>query len=156
MFVKLKTGKPTVGAVCTYSMVILGIDVGTVRVGCAQAESSTRIPFPVAVWPRAQSRAEKALLALIAERKPELLVIGLPLGPQGERTSMCDNVEAFVSRLAKRAAITVVYVDESFSSEEASERLRAAGSSPSELDAFAACLILERYFELHDRAPTDS
>lgn len=137
-------------------MVIIAIDVGTVRVGCAQADSAAQIPFPVAVWQRAQSRAEKALVALITEQKPELLVVGLPLGPQGERTSMCDSVEAFVSRLAKRASIAVVYVDEAFSSEEALERLRAAGSSPSELDAFAACLILERYFELHDKSSNQS
>lgn len=137
-------------------MVILGVDVGTVRVGCAVADDQTRIPFPVAVWPRAQARAEKALLAAIADRKADLLVVGLPLGPNGERTTMCDNVEAFVSRLAKRASITVVYIDEAFSSDEASQRLAAANSSPSELDAYAACLILERYFEQRPRSPAQS
>lgn len=137
-------------------MVILGIDVGTVRVGCAVADDAARIPFPVAVWPRAQGRAEQALLAAIVDRKAELLVVGLPLGPNGKRTTMCDSVEAFVNRLAKRATITVVYIDEAFSSEEASQKLAAANSSPSELDAYAACLILERYFEQRPRSPAQS
>lgn len=128
-------------------MVIVAIDVGTVRVGCAVADSSVAIPFPVAVWERAQNRAEKELLTLISERKAELLVVGLPLGPHGERTATCETIEAFVKRLAKRTAITIVYVDEAFSSDEASQRLSVTSTSPEAIDAHAACLILERYFE---------
>jgi putative Holliday junction resolvase len=126
---------------------IVAIDVGTVRVGCAVADSTVGIPFPVAVWERAQNRAEREILALIADRKAELLVVGLPLGPHGERTSTCETIEAFVKRLAKRSSITIVYVDEAFSSDEASQRLSAAAASPQAIDAHAACLILERYFE---------
>lgn len=129
------------------SVVIVGIDVGTVRVGCAVADSAAAIPFPVAVWERAQNRAEKELLTLIAERKAELLVVGLPLGPHGERTTTCETIEAFVKRLAKRTPITIVYVDEAFSSDEASRRLSVTSASPKAIDAHAACLILERYFE---------
>lgn len=130
-------------------MIILAIDVGTVRVGCAVADTSAGIPFPVAVWPRAQSRAEKALIATIAERRAELLVVGLPLGPHGERTATCENIEAFVTRLAKRSPITIVYVDEAFTSDEATQRLHAASASPEAIDAHAACLILERYLQTH-------
>jgi len=129
------------------SMIVLGIDVGSVRVGCAWGDSSIRIPFPVAVWERAQTRAEKALLEEIKNRKAELLVVGLPLGPDGQRTPTCDLVTAFVARLSKRSSIPVVYVDEAFSSDEASERLMQAGASAKQLDAHAACLILERYFK---------
>jgi RNase H-fold protein (predicted Holliday junction resolvase) len=43
----------------------------------------------------------------------------------------------------------VVYVDEAFSSDEAAERLTQAGASAEQLDAYAACLILERYFKEH-------
>jgi len=129
-------------------MVILSLDIGTVRVGCAVADDSVRIPFPVAVWPRAKYEAERALLALIEERKAALLVVGLPLGPHGERTQICDSIESFVRRLAKRTTIKIVYEDEAFSSVEASQRLaQGTGGAGKEIDAFAACLILERYFE---------
>jgi putative Holliday junction resolvase len=128
-------------------MVVLGIDVGSVRVGCAWGDSVVKIPFPVAVWERAQARAEKALLQEIESRKAELLVVGLPLGPNGERTPTCDLVAAFVARLSKRTPLKIVYVDESFSSDEAMERLSAAGATPDQIDAYAACLILERYFQ---------
>jgi putative Holliday junction resolvase len=83
---------------------------------------------------------------VLAERKVELLVVGLPLGLQGERTATCDVVEGFVRRLSKRASIRVEFVDEAFSSQDAAERLESAGAERSELDAYAACLILERYF----------
>jgi putative Holliday junction resolvase len=99
------------------------------------------------VWERAQARAEKALLEEIKNRKAELLVVGLPLGPHGERTPTCDLVSAFITRLSKRSTIPIVYVDEAFSSDEASERLSEAGVSAGQIDAHAACLILERYFK---------
>jgi putative Holliday junction resolvase len=127
-------------------MIILAIDVGTVRVGCAWGDDSVRIPFPLAVFERAQGRAEQALIREINERKAELLVVGLPLGPSGERTPQCESVESFVRRLSKRISIKAVFVDESFSSDDALERLQAARATPGELDAYAACLILESYF----------
>jgi putative Holliday junction resolvase len=127
-------------------MIILAIDVGTVRVGCAWGDDSVKIPFPLAVFERAQGRAEQALIQEIKERKAQLLVVGLPLGPNGERTPQCDSVESFVRRLSKRSSIKVAFTDESFSSDDALERLKAAGAAPGELDAYAACLILESYF----------
>jgi putative Holliday junction resolvase len=129
-------------------MVVLAVDVGTVRVGCASADSSVRIPFPVAVWPRAKNEAEAALLQEITLRKASLLVIGMPYGPNGEHTTMCDHVESFVRRVSKRSGIQIALVDESFSSTEASDKLTASRSTR-EIDAYAACLILDRYFELN-------
>ena len=128
-------------------MVILSIDVGTVRVGCAVADSSTRISFPVAVWPKAKNQAEVALLKEITDRAATVLVVGMPYGPNGERTAMCDTAENFARRVSKRYPISIVLVDESFSSAEATERVHAASSATQTVDAFAACLILDRYFE---------
>jgi putative Holliday junction resolvase len=127
-------------------MVVVAIDVGTVRVGAAWGDSTVGIAFPLAVWPKAQGRAERELVAVIAERQPAVVVVGLPLGPAGERTATCDVVEGFVRRVSKRASVRVEFVDESFSSHDAAERLASAGAERSELDAYAACLILERYF----------
>jgi putative Holliday junction resolvase len=129
-------------------MTIIGVDVGTVRVGVATADPTVRIPFPVAIWPRAQYEAEKNILKLIEERKGSLLVVGLPLDEDGNRTDICENIEAFVRRLAKRTPIKIVYIDEEFSSVEASEKLSQAASTAHRVDAAAACLILQRYFDL--------
>jgi len=129
-------------------MAIIGIDVGSVRVGVAIADPSVRIAFPVGVWPRAQAQAERKILELITERNALLLVVGVPLDADGKPTKTCENVDAFVRRLAKRTSIKIEYVDEAFTSLEASERLSEASSGTQHVDAIAACLILERYFEL--------
>jgi putative Holliday junction resolvase len=128
-------------------MVILGIDVGTIRVGCAVAEGSVKVAFPLAVWPRAKNVAEREILRTIQERGASLLVVGLPLDPVGSRTAVCDSIEAFVRRIQKRSNIEVRYVDESFSSEEAKERARRSTTTMTEIDAFAACIIIDRFFE---------
>ena len=130
-------------------MTVVGVDVGTVRVGVATADPTVKIPFPAGIWPRAQYEAERNLLKLIEDRKASLLVVGLPLDQDGNRTNICETVEAFVRRLAKRTPIKIVYIDEAFSSVEASERLSQTASVGQHVDAFAACLILERYFELN-------
>lgn len=126
-------------------MVILAIDVGTVRVGCAVADSSVRISFPVAVWAKGKNQAEVALLKEIADRDAKVLVVGMPYGPSGERTAMCETAENFARRISKRAPISIVFVDESFSSEEASNKAQAVSKNKQAVDAFAACLILDRY-----------
>jgi putative Holliday junction resolvase len=128
-------------------MTIIAVDVGTIRVGCAAADESVRIPFPVAVWPRAQARAERELLKILEERQASLLIVGLPLDEHGHRTRICENIEGFIRRIAKRSVIKIVYVDEAFSSVEATQRAAHSSSSADEVDAFAACVILERYFE---------
>ncbi len=130
-------------------MAIIGIDVGTVRVGCAIADPQVRIPFPVATWLRAAYEAEKNILRLIEERAATLLVVGLPLDESGQRTDTCEMVEAFVRRIAKRNPIKIVYVDEAFSSIEAEEKMNMGAKRGAALDAQSACIILQRYFDLN-------
>ena len=122
--------------------VILGIDVGTVRVGCAVVDDTVRIPFPVAIWDKAAGVAEQALLRTIDERGASTLVVGLPLGMNGEEGAMCKIVRTFVRRVRKRRSVTVHFVDESFSTDDAREQTGARGP----VDASAACLILESFF----------
>jgi putative Holliday junction resolvase len=125
---------------------LIAIDVGTVRVGSAFADDKVGIPFPIAIWPRAKGEAERELLKTLRERRPSKLIVGLPLGPSGERTAICDNIESFVRRILRREPVEVVYVDEAFSSIDARERAYTLPSG-SPVDSIAACLILERYLE---------
>lgn len=130
-------------------MTVIGVDVGTVRVGVATADPLVKIPFPAGIWLRAQYEAERNLLKLIEERGASLLVVGMPLDHLGNRTAICESIEGFVRRIAKRTPIKIEYVDEAFSSVEASEKLSHTTRSEQHVDAHAACLILERYFELN-------
>lgn len=129
---------------------ILALDVGTVRVGTAL--SSGILAQPHQTFERAQGVAEKEILSLIAERQIEILVVGLPLGDNGERTRQCDDVERFVRRLTRRAKVSIVFVDEYASSATAAERLRESGRgrksvASGTLDAGAAAVILQDYLD---------
>lgn len=128
-------------------MIVIAVDVGTVRVGVAWGDTEAGFAFPVGIYQRAQGRAEKALIALIEEKKAGRVVIGLALGEQGEPTELSENARAFAKRLSKRITVPIAFVDESFSSDEALERLKQAGAEQTELDAYAATIILERFFE---------
>lgn len=152
-----RTGEDRKDNACTNSqeMVILGIDVGTIRVGCAVADDSVKIAFPVAVWPRAKNVAEREIIRTIGERGVSLLVVGLPLDPSGLRTAVCDSIEAFVRRIERRIKIEVRYVDEAFSSEQAKERARLSPTPHGEIDAFAACIILDRFFDDLGNVPSN-
>lgn len=123
----------------------VALDIGTVRIGCATADEEVRIPFPRAVWPAAQKRAETAILKLLAENSVSSLVVGLPLDDNGMETKQCEIIRQFCTRLSKRTTVPIVFVDEADSSEEAKELLRDAGAELDMLDAYAACCILSRY-----------
>ena len=82
--------------------------------------------------------------------------VGLPLDDSGQTTDICEMVEAFVRRISKRSTIPIVYVDEAFSSLEAAEKLRQGARKAESLDAYAACLILTRYFDINPVKPQNS
>jgi putative Holliday junction resolvase len=67
---------------------------------------------------------------------------------------MAANARSFAAALTARYALNVEFVDERYSSLEAAERLRDARRSgarkrrvaKADVDAHAACVILERWF----------
>ena len=135
---------------------IISLDIGDARVGCAVADEEVRIAFPRGIWPRSGGRAEKEILNLIDSLKPAAVIVGLPLGPDGEQTPQCEKVKRFVSRIVKRRNILVSYVDESYSSVEAGELLRQGESKTEYDDASAACIILNRFWEQLDKNVVNS
>jgi putative Holliday junction resolvase len=110
----------------------IALDVGTVRVGVAR--SILGIVYPLIVLDRAQSRAEKEILALISRYKIDGIVVGLPLSDDSSENKQCLDVRTFANRLKKRTPVPIVYQDEYLSSLESDGH-----------DAKAAALILQRF-----------
>ena len=129
---------------------LIGLDVGDIRVGVAVSDPLSVIATAYGTYVRAKGEAERKILQLIQERSPRALVVGLPLSKEGKRTAQCERVERFVKRLERRAKVSIIYIDEYLSSEQAKEILRARGAGPraceaGAVDSTAAALILQDF-----------
>jgi putative Holliday junction resolvase len=86
--------------------------------------------------------------------RPAMLVVGLPYNADGSEGASAAAARGFAAELSERYALPVKLVDERYSSLEAEERLRGARESglrkrrvtKGDVDAAAACVILERWF----------
>ena len=96
----------------------------------------------------------EVLDALLREWQPALLVVGLPYNVDGSDSAMTHAAREFANVVARRYRLQVALVDERYSSREAEARLKSARASGqrrrrvarADVDAAAACVILERWF----------
>ncbi|HSO06328.1 MAG TPA: Holliday junction resolvase RuvX [Pelomicrobium sp.] len=127
----------------------LGFDFGERRIGIAVGTGALGVAHPlVTIEEPAAERRWQAIDAVIAEWRPELLVIGVPTRDDGEPHPVARQAERFARRLRERCRLPVRLVDERLSSWEAEQVLprRRGGQRRGDLDRFAAKLILETYF----------
>ncbi|HEY2740244.1 MAG TPA: Holliday junction resolvase RuvX [Thermoanaerobaculia bacterium] len=124
----------------------LGIDFGEKRIGLAVSEGSLAVPL--CTLKRRDDRSALAEIAAIASREEiSRLVVGEPLGLDGTRGPAAARAGRFAHRLAELTGLPLELVNESLTSVEAAERLRAAGvdprKHPERLDAVAAQILLQ-------------
>ena len=131
---------------------VLAFDFGMRRIGVAVGNSRLRIAHPLTTITAEDNRRRfDAIAALVGEWQPARFVVGRPASRPGESHALVPALERFERRLAARFGIPVELVDESLSSWDASRRLTAGGTPARQqrgrLDAMAACVILESWFE---------
>lgn len=138
-------------------MKIMGLDVGTRRIGVAVCDGEELLAVPYATIQQgedAQSSIEK-ICEIIKQEGIEQVVVGIPfslngtLGPQGQDTS------DFVEMLDAKAGVPIIRVDERLTTVQAERMLRSAGySGPAlreRLDAAAAVIILDGHLDRRKR-----
>ena len=135
---------------------ILGFDFGLRRIGVAVGQTATHTASSLETVSHGRQPDWAAIERLVKEWKPAALLVGLPLGAEGEETSMSRAARRFGAALRKRFALDVAYADERLSSRAAGDRfaeLRASGNlrkkDASQLDAMAAQIILENWLQTH-------
>lgn len=99
-----------------------------------------------------------AVAQLVAEWQAQTVVVGLPLLPSGDTGEQATRVQAFVRRLERMLDVPIALWDESYTTVEATARMRSRGVSRGEseagIDAEAAAVILEEWMREHQqRAP---
>ena len=131
---------------------IVGVDIGTKRVGIAVADplrlfAQTRGTYP-------PEEALKALREMSDEEGIDTVVVGWPLTEEGTAEDATDMVESYVDRIREALGeVTVVREDERYTSEIAKDLLRRAGVSQpgrydrGRVDAAAAAVILQGYLD---------
>ncbi|MDP9065937.1 MAG: Holliday junction resolvase RuvX [Pseudomonadota bacterium] len=134
--------------------VIIAFDFGRRRIGVACADTISRTARPVAAIANTAAGPDWARVdATIRAWQPGLLVVGLPLNVDGSESPLAAAVRSFAAALAGRAALPVDLIDERYSSLDAAARLAANRASglrtrrvrKEDVDAMAACIILERW-----------
>ncbi len=135
----------------------LGIDFGEKRIGLAVSDAEGRWALPLATIERRTDRRAAHQIADLARREAvALLVLGEPLGLDGEAGDAARRVRRFGARLARATGLPVRWVDEALTTVEAARRLQAAGldrpDHEDRRDAVAAQILLQEALD-RERAP---
>lgn len=130
---------------------VLAFDFGEKRIGVAVGESMLGIAHPlITIATEVNDERFRQIGGLIAEWRPVMLVVGLPLSLDGEEHVLTALSKKFARRLDGRFGLPVVMVDERLTSAEASQSLRQLGIGGRKqkpmLDQVAAQHILQSYF----------
>lgn len=135
---------------------VMAFDFGEKRIGVAVGETALGIAHPLkTVDEEATAPRFAAIAALIAEWKPQRLVVGLPCHADGTEHELSRLCRRFAHRLEGRFNLPVDLVDERLTSAEAESLLRDSGADlrrGGALDAVAAQRILQAWFDARARA----
>jgi putative Holliday junction resolvase len=127
---------------------LLAFDYGEKRIGVALGNVLTRSARALTVIDnRNRDYRFEAVSALLREWQPDRLVVGLPTHPDGTPHAMTQLAKRFGNQLNGRFQLPVVFVDERYSSVDAQARMRERGDAKAQLDAEAACVILQQYLD---------
>ena len=135
----------------------LGFDFGTRRIGVAAGSALSGGAQPLQALPARNGEPDwNRVDALLAEWKPETLIVGLPLTLDGGEQAVTRGARAFARQLEGRYGLAVHLIDERHTSQEAAGRFaeqRAIGNArrrqAANIDSLAAVVILEAWLRGH-------
>ena len=130
-------------------MKIIGLDIGTKRIGVARADSDTRIAVPSGFL-EVDGTEWQEIAKLANLYNTNWFVLGLPRNNSGLETKQSLYVRSFAKDLMQKIPDAKIrFQDESLTSVEAEERLKARKKSyeKGEIDAEAATIILQDFLE---------
>lgn len=133
----------------------LGIDFGEKRIGMAVSDPTNTIATPLdTLRRRAGKRPPITRMAEIGRQfDVGHVVVGLPLGLDGEENAWCAEVREVGRKLGERLETEVFFVDERMTSVRAERAVRSIGLSKrareekDRIDAAAAQLILQAWLD---------
>jgi putative Holliday junction resolvase len=132
----------------TAPQTLLAFDFGLKRTGVAVGNTVTGGARPLTTLAEEEnSKRFAAIGGLIAEWKPERLLVGLPLDPEGAETELSKRARRFANQLHGRFGLPVELVDERYSSAVAEDALKPGRADKHKIDAAAAAVILQAWLD---------
>jgi putative Holliday junction resolvase len=123
---------------------VLAFDYGEKKIGVALGNFITLEARSLTILPNITVEVRfEAVAALIQEWNPVQLIVGMPVNPEGGEQPSMKLARRFGNQLNGRFDLPVEWVDERYTSRAAS----MAGARRGELDAEAARIILQQYFD---------
>jgi putative Holliday junction resolvase len=115
---------------------LLGLDVGTRRIGVAIAPAGGGVRPLLTLSRSTAAREQAALRTLIAEQGVTELVIGLPLDSRGGESAQATAIRAWADEVAGPLGLPIAWRDERHTSQAAEGRIGGAprgrsGGAPS-------------------------
>lgn len=133
-------------------MRILGLDVGTRRIGLAISDESQLIAQPLDFIDVKKVNPVNEIAKLCKQHQVQTVVIGLPLSLSGgNRGESSRRAQALGKVLEEKVHLHVLYMDERFTTTEADRMLIQGNVSRQKrkgvVDKVAASLILQGYLD---------
>jgi putative Holliday junction resolvase len=134
--------------------VVMAFDFGERRIGVACGDTISRSASPLGFVRVDAAGPWAEIEKLLKTWLPNLVVVGLPYNVDGSESALGRAARRFAVQMQQRFSLEVRMVDERYSSIDAQARLKSARESGSrrrriakgDIDAMAACVILERWF----------
>jgi putative pre-16S rRNA nuclease len=132
---------------------VLALDWGTRRFGVALSDPTRLIAQPLTTLTRRAGHRPpvKEILDLVVRHAVALVVVGLPLTPDGEEGEAAADARALGEAVARRSGVPVTWWDERLSTAAALRSARAAGvrdrDSRARIDQMAAVQILQHFLD---------
>ncbi|MEX2055079.1 MAG: Holliday junction resolvase RuvX [Candidatus Andersenbacteria bacterium] len=125
---------------------ILCLDYGSRYLGVAITDPDERLALRHSVIDQKQVAALPVLQTIIDKERVTTIVVGVPISLSGNESQQTKVSRNFIDMLkAAFPTLTFAEADETLTSYEAEQRIKAEGGKPGDAHAEAARLILETY-----------
>jgi putative Holliday junction resolvase len=132
---------------------VLGIDLGSKRIGIAASDRSGTIASPLTVLQRCGSQGgdHRNIAKIVVEEEAMAIVVGLPLNMDGSEGKAAQSARAEVERMATVVGVPVYVHDERLTTVAADrvmmEQNMNAQARRKVVDKWAAAVILQAWLD---------
>jgi putative Holliday junction resolvase len=136
---------------------VLGIDLGSKRIGVAVSDLTGTVASPLTVLERSRSRRRDLarLAEIVGDEEAELVVVGLPVALSGDEGPAARAARTEAEALATLVSVPVEMVDERLTTVTAERALVEAGvRGPARrqvVDKVAAAVLLQAFLDRRGR-----